>query len=417
MKRPLQSIKDIIAILAERPATILDAASVRLDEALGRVAAEDIFAPSELPPFDRSAVDGYGLHEDDLHPTAPIELALTARLAAGRDATGLAIARGQTIWLATGSTIPEGVAAVIMEEHVEGPSSDIVHLADRRVTAGGNIRRRGEDVSIGDVIVTAGTILDARHIAILAAVGCTNIQVRRKLRALVISVGDELLEATDRAAPHKTVDSNRPMLRALLSRSLVELHDGGIYADEPLPLSAILRNAASTFDLIVTSGAAAGSATDRVADAIVLAGGRITQHHVAVKPGKPLLLGEIGRSIFLGLPGNPFAAYVTGQIFAIPLIESMAGGTAGPRQSETAVAGADIRHQSGRTEFAPAQIIEVAPDGRKSVVKLGAGGSASLSPLVRADGLLELDARRGDIASGQPVLFHAFNARCDLGQS
>jgi molybdopterin molybdotransferase len=410
IRPPLKSVDDMMALLADRPKLALDVETVGLDEATGRVAPIDIGSPSELPPFDRSAVDGYGLQDQDLQRSSADELALTAKLPAGHAPSGLAIEVGQTIWLATGAAIPAGVAAVVMEEHVDISSPGLIRLAGRRVEPGANIRRRGEDVGLGDVVVKAGTVLDARHIAILAAVGCYELGVLRKLRVLVFSAGDELLAPANARTPHATFDSNRPMLRALLSLAMVDLHDGGVFGDDPAPLSAALKAAAGNFDLIVTSGAAAGSATDRVGDAVAQAGGQVSRHHVAIKPGKPLMFGAIGSTAFLGLPGNPVAAYVSARLFAIPLIQAMSSATPSGPNAEPAVAEDDMRHQPGRTEFAPARVVGLTPDGRKRVVKLGSGGSASLSPLIEADGLVELDAQCADIARGEPVVFHSFNA-------
>lgn len=417
-QRPLKSIDAISAILSVSSARSLGSEVIALDTATGRIACEDILSPFDLPAFDRSAVDGYGIHRDDLY-FDPIDLALTARLPAGQDAASMEMTAGETIWLATGAAIPTGVAGVVMEEHAGLASAATVRVAGRRIEMGDNIRRRGEDVAIGTVIVKRGASLDARHTAILAAVGIAEVRVRHKVRVLVISTGDELIAPPDRGTRFKTFDSNRPMLLALLRSPATEVHDGGLFGDDPIPLSIALRKASERFDLIITSGAAAGSETDRVADAVRQALGHVEQHHVAIKPGKPLMIGAVGQAVFLGLPGNPVAAYVTAKLFALPLIQSMSGHLGSPRGSEAAVAGADMRHKSGRTEFAPARIIGTAADGRKLVVKTGSGGSASLMPLVHADGLVEIGAQSPDICCGHAVTFHSFSAHdlCGAGRT
>lgn len=406
-ERPLESVEAITTILAAGPAKSLGSEVVALEAAAGRSAFADIRSPSDLPAFDRSAVDGYGFHSGNLD-AAPVDLRLPARLPAGHDAVGLQIKAGETIWLATGAAIPTGVGGVLMEEYVESSSATDVHMG-RRIEAGANIRRRGEDVAIGTIIVKQGIVLDARHTAVLAAVGIAEVRVRRKVRVLVISAGDELIAPPDRATPFKTFDSNRQMLLALLRSPATDVHDGGLFGDAPVPLSMALLKASETFDLIVTSGAAAGSETDRVADAVRLASGHVMQHHVAIKPGKPLMIGAIKQALFLGLPGNPVAAYVTARLFALPLIQSMSGLHASPL-AEPAVAGADMRHKFGRTEFAPARIIGTTKDGRKLVVKTGSGGSASLLPLVAADGLVEISAQRAGVSCRPAVIFHPFHA-------
>lgn len=405
---PLERVEEVISQLTAPRAVKLSTETLPLAEAAGRIAAVDQCSPTDLPPFDRSAVDGYGLTKEDIeHPRT---LSILGRFAAGTDSGDVTLPSGKTIWLATGAAVPPLVAGIVMEECVRVDPFGEASFPAQDIQAASNIRRRGEDVARGSVIVTAGMQLDSRHIGMLAAAGVAAVTVRRKLRILLLSTGSELKVSDKCACASKVFDSNRPMLRALLSSPSTDIQDGGVLGDDPETLANALAHAALRFDLIVTTGSAAGSETDFLADAVAIAGGRVSRHHVAIKPGKPLLTGTIGYAAFLGLPGNPVSAYVTALLFAVPVIETLTSGKAKEQQNETAVAGETISHRRGRVEYAPAEIIGSDQFGRKVVRKLGSGGSASLSPLLKADGLVQLRSDDGDVPAGQAVLFRAFSS-------
>lgn len=232
--------------------------------------------------------------------------------------------------------------------------------------------------------------------------------VVNKTRISILSTGSELREVFQETSPGTIFDSNRPMLMALLARHKVKLHDAGLCSDDPERLAMVLRAEAERSDLIITSGAAAGSETDHLAKAVRLAG-RTTEHHrIALKPGKPLLAGAIGNTHYLGLPGNPVAAMVTALLFGRPLINALSGSSIAPLEGEWSVAAERIRHRIGRREFAPGRVVGLDAEGRRQIVKSGRGGSASLLPLVLADGLIDLTAQGADLDTGSPVRFHPF---------
>jgi molybdopterin molybdotransferase len=271
-----------------------------------------------------------------------------------------------------------------------------------------NIRRRGEDVPRDGIIVQRSTTLDARHIAMLAAVGHGRVQVTNKISISILSTGNELTQAFHQISPGAIFDSNRPMLMALLSKSKVKLQDAGLCSDDPERLAAILRMEADRADLIITSGAAAGSETDHLAEAVRIAGGTAEHHHIALKPGKPLLAGAIGNTLYLGLPGNPVAAMVTALLFGRPLIDALSGSSVAPIDGEWSVAAERIPHRIGKRELAPGHIVGVDAEGRRQVVKSGQGGSASLLPLITADGLIDLTGGSADADAGSLIRFHPF---------
>lgn len=373
--------------------------------ALGRITADDVRTAIPLPPFDHSAVDGYGVGRDDSVGERR-SLRLVERVAAG--AVGARhLEPGQAVRLLTGAPVPSGVAAVVFEERCR-LSGRTVTLAAGREGDSPNIRRRGEDVESGEVIVDAGTSLDARHVALLAAAGVTSVQVVRRVRVAVFSNGDELREPGEILGPGAIHDSNRPMLRALLARPWIELVDAGLHRDDPALLAKAMREAADNADAVVCSGGASGSDADHVLAAILTCGGEARSVKLALKPGKPLVAGCLRERPVLGLPGNPVAAMVHFLLFGRPLLQRLAGAAAERPAGQAAVAAEAIPHAAGRREFLPARVVGHEDDGRARLAKLGRGGSARLRPLALADGLADIAAGRGSLAAGEALRFHPF---------
>ncbi|MCB4820284.1 molybdopterin molybdotransferase MoeA [Roseicella aerolata] len=370
--------------------------------ALGRVLAAAPRAALSLPPFDQSAMDGYALHAADLAPGAAPRVA--RRITAG-EAAGPAIGAGEAVRVLTGAALPPGAAAVVMEEHVA--------LRDGRVSArrlprpGANIRRRGEDLAEGDILLAPGMRLDARHVALLAAAGVGTVAVRRQVRVALLSNGNELGTAIR--------DSNRPMLAALLARPEVTLTDLGVLPDDPEALAAALRGAAVGHDLILASGGISGSDADHLPGALRAAGGEAAVLKLALKPGKPLAHGRIGGALCLFLPGNPLAALVGMLTLGRPLLARLAGLATemGPAPL-AAVAAAGFSRKPGREEFLPARIIDQDGFGLPLLEPSGPFGSARLTPLAAADGLLWLPAATERVAPGDMLRFHPFAASFGL---
>jgi molybdopterin molybdotransferase len=362
---------------------------------LGRILAAAPMAARDLPPFDQSAMDGYGLAEGDLRPGATPAI---GRLVTAGANPGPAIGPGEAVRLLTGAALPAGVAAVVMEEHAD--IRDGLVIARRRLRPGDNIRRRGEDVARGEALAEPGTRLDPRHLALLAAAGVAAVSVRRRVRIAVLSNGNEL-----GAMVH---DSNRPMLLALLARPEVECTDLGVLPDDRAAIAAVLRDAAGTHDLIIASGGVSGSDADHLPGAILDAGGTVETLRLALKPGKPLAHGHIGQALCLCLPGNPLAALVTMLILGRPLVARLAGAPDPGLAPQPAIAGAAFTRKPGREEYAPARVIGHDEAGLPILVLEGRGGSARLKPLSRADGLMTLPADCGAIALGDALRFHAF---------
>jgi molybdopterin molybdotransferase len=380
---------------------------VPVRDAVGRVLVENVATAMPLPPFDHSAVDGYGISAADLDRAPPIRLRLAGRLAAGDGAT-LPLQAGEAVQLFTGAAIPTGVRGVVLEERCERAGPHVcVSVA---VPEGANIRRRGEDVPEGAPIVEAPAILDARHAAILVAAGVERVAVRRKIRVAVFSNGNELGDPGTSLAAGRIYDANRPMLLSLLASPWIEAIDAGRHPDDAAALTALLAELASAVDVVVGSGGVAGSDADHVASAVAAARGTVRRFRLALRPGKPILGGRIGATAMIGLPGNPVAALVNFMLFGRAVLSAAAGLAVRRPRGQAAVTVGDFRHAAGRTEFVPVRLVDVDDIGRPLVEKLGRGGSARLRPLVLADGFAEIPAGVADLAAGAPVAFHAFKA-------
>jgi molybdopterin molybdotransferase len=399
----LWSIETAFAAIVTAPA-IEGREIVPLVRAIGRVTATDVSSPTALPRFDQSAMDGYGVHAADLDGRPLEPLRLSGLIRAGGD--GAALAPGETVRLMTGARIPSGVAAVVMEERALVEAGKVRFQVVPEL--GENIRRRGEDVAAGSVIVAAGQQLDARHVALLAASGQAQVDVVRRVRIGVLSCGDELVDPGESGTAGSVFDSNRPMVAALLSSPATHVADLGRVADDPARYADLLADAQKDYDLIVTSGGVSGSDADHTVEAVHRAGGRSTRVSLAVKPGKPFAFGSIGATRIVSLPGNPVAAMVGALLFARPLSARLSGTE--PRLPEGLVArtASPFFHRPGRTEFVPAAIVGRTSEGHLCIEKLGKGGSARLAPLVAADGLAVVPAEAGDLAGGAPVTFHPF---------
>jgi molybdopterin molybdotransferase len=374
---------------------------VPLGEALGRTLAEQVTSVLPLPPFDQSAMDGYALTAGDGLPSG-IALAVAGRMAAGDGE--LPLPQESALRILTGARIPHGADAVVMQEHVIHAGGRIV--LTRMARSGDNLRRRGEDVQHGEVLLQSGDRIDARHVALLAAQGFERTCVRRKVRIGVVSTGNELRSQGERLTEASFFDSNRPMILALARQSGADVVDGGIVGDDPQLIAGALAELARRCDLIVTTGGVSVGDEDHSMAALVGAGGRGEILKVALKPGKPAVIGAIGPTAYLGLPGNPVAALVSWLLLGSSVLATLDGRRARPLVGMRLMLMNAFNRRPGRTEFAPARIVQL--KGGSAVEILGRGGSARLKPLAAADGLVRIEPLHAPVAEGDEVMFHPF---------
>ncbi|HYF53005.1 MAG TPA: gephyrin-like molybdotransferase Glp [Salinarimonas sp.] len=367
----------------------------------GRTLARNIEAAHACPPFAQSAMDGYAVATGGGLLPGTV-LAVVGRVAAGQ--AGGPITAGAASRIFTGAPLPPGADAVVMQERVDVLDGGIA-LRDP-VRAGEHVRRMGEDVTPGSLLVEAGIRLDARHVALLAAQGLAALEVRRRLRVALASTGDELLAPGGLPGAGTGIfDSNRPMLLGLLARAGHDVIDVGCVPDDPASLAGVLASLADHADLIVTTGGVSVGEEDHSATALARAGGIGETLRIALKPGKPALVGRVGAAAYLGLPGNPVSALVSWSLLGRAMVGALEGRPfQRPLGLGVALAGPLLR-KAGRTEFMPARLATA--NGEPMLQVLGST-SARLRPLVDADGFVEVPAHVASAQSGTRLPFHAF---------
>ncbi len=370
---------------------------VGLHEADGRVLAADVAAPADLPPFDNSAVDGYAVRLAGLE--AGGRLPVRGRLAAGAPAAPLAEGSARRIF--TGGALPPGADAVFMQEDVR---LDAGHIeVPPGLQSGANTRPRGEDIACGATALRAGLRLRPQDLALAAALGIATLPVRRPVRMAVFSTGNELVEPGAPAGPAQRHDSNRVLLAAMARRAGVQVTDSGILPDRLDAITDALQQAARGHDLVLTSGGVSAGEEDHVR-AAVEAMGRLVFWRLGVKPGRPVAMGVLGGVPFMGLPGNPVAAFVTFAQLARPMIAALAGSRFQPPVALQVPAAFAYRKKAGLREYVRARLLP-GPDGMPMAHKHGVDGSAILTSLTETDGLVELAEGATQVSPGNIVAF------------
>lgn len=375
-----------------------------LASALWQVAARDIFAPFAMPFFSNSAVDGFALRVADL-PDGPLRLPIAGTVAAG-ETTPVALPRKAAMRVYTGAPLPEGTDAVVALEDAREADGSLVLAA--RPEAGANLRLAGSDQPEGARLLARGTRIAPHHIGLLAANGTTRVTVARRPKVVVLSTGDELAAAGAARRHGQIHDANRPMLLALAQSAGAEAIDGGTLPDRVEALAGRLAELSGTADLILTSGGVSMGGRDPIRPAFLSAGGEIAGWRVAVKPGKPVMFGRIGRSAFTGLPGNPFAAFVGFQLFAAAQISALGGQEPASFAAFQGRADFSWRRRPGRQEVFPVRNLGADGTGLPRLERLGASVSATLFPLTAADGLAVVPADTAEVAPGDLLAWHPF---------
>jgi len=369
---------------------------IALTDALGRVLAEPVRAPFDVPPTDNSAVDGYAVAGDDVPAAGTRQLAVVADLPAGSVFAG-ALARGQAIRIMTGAPMPAGADTVLPQE-VVARVGDRITIAP--IARGANVRLRGEDVRTGAVVVEAGTALRPQELGLIASLGLTTVVVAQRPRVAVLSTGDEVAEPGGPRKPGQIYDANRFTLRGLCEQSGARPIDLGVVPDEREALRARLLEAAAAADVVITSGGVSVGVYDLVKAVLAEIGG-IDFWQVAMQPGRPLAVGRIGAAHFFGLPGNPVASMLTFLLFVRPALLAMAGRRRLFPEAWSARAAEAMPKKRGRREFKRG--VARLEDGVWTVRTTGPQGSGILSSMVAGNCLVVLEEDRGDVAPGEMV--------------
>ena len=397
---------EAIARLRDRIQPIVRQETVALDQAAGRILAGTIAAPHPVPLHTNSAVDGYAFVAAELAAAPGRFWPIAGRAAAGHPFRDDRPA-GSIIRALTGAVLPADTDTVAMQEDCALAADGQSVRLPESLKRGANVRKAGEDVAAGSTLFEPGHVLRPQDLAALASVGVADVPVYRQLRIAVVSTGDEVrAPGAGPIAVGEVYDANAPMLMALAAACGAQVTNVGILADDSALVERTLEDAARTFDVVLTSGGASKGEEDHMAAAL----GKLGARHfwqIAIKPGRPMMFGEVGSTIVVGLPGNPVAVFVCGLMYAHPLLRRLGGGTwPVPRRYKLPAAFQFENRKVGRREFWRGILTET-PRGL-AVEKYARDGSGLISGLRAADGLIEIPEDARDVGEGDMVDFIPF---------
>ncbi|MGB0689857.1 MAG: molybdopterin molybdotransferase MoeA, partial [Candidatus Puniceispirillum sp.] len=332
---------------------------VPLLASIGRFAASDIVSTVNLPATANAAVDGYAIDAETLAANPEYLFPIAGQARAGHPFSGV-VTRDEAVEIYTGAIMPDGVNAVAMHEDCTRHDNHV--RLDKMLQSGVNNRPAGENLAVGEMILSAGTRIHAPMIGQLAAAGYNSIVVQNRLSATVLSTGDEIVDgladdladigtAGNPVATGQIYDANRPMLMATLADEALNLHDGGVVADDRDALASAYQSALEHSDIVISSGGASDGIEDHTQAAMKMVGAECALWRLAMKPGRPMAVGRVDDKFIFCLPGNPVAAFVCTKLLILPLLDKLAGGIARTPLRVTVPAGFAHKKKAGRAEY------------------------------------------------------------------
>lgn len=366
---------------------------VALDEAVGRILGEDIISDECIPSFDRSVMDGFAVVSADTYGATenmPAMLTVRGEILMGEE-TGCSISRSECMKISTGGMLPQGADSVIMSEYTDEGFEGMC-LCLRSTAPGENVTKKGDDVKSGERVLERGICISSAHTGVLAALGRVNISCVKKPRIGIISTGDELIQCCEKPAAGQVRDVNSLLTAALMKEHGCEIVNYGIVKDKRDILEAVFERALAECDSVLISGGSSKGARDMTAE-IISGHGELLFHGLAMKPGKPSILGKCGGKAVFGLPGHPAAAYFVALRTVIPFIRQLTGSKERTLSFRYPL-GTDIASNHGREEVVPVKIT----DGRIYPV-FGKSGLVTL--LSQADGYIIIDRNREGVFLGE----------------
>ena len=381
---------------------------VRTEDTLDRVLLRDVVAPSPLPPFPRTTVDGYAVRASDTFgasPGMPSYLKVVGEILMGT-VPELEVGEGQAVVIHTGGMLPSGADAVVMIEDTQAVDDTEIEVL-KPVADGQNVLQEGEDVQPGDVVIQAGTRIRAQEIGGLLALGFGEVEVAEVPRVAILSTGDEVVPPSEEPAPGQVRDINSYTLSALVERAGGRPVRYGIIPDNAEALETIAKQAHSEHHMLLITAGSSVSERDITADVIAELGEPgILVHGIALRPGKPTILSLCDGVPVVGLPGNPVSALVVAGLFVLPAIRKLQG-YRGPEWSPTISASlqTNVSSVAGREDWLPCRLI-VTPDGLEAEPVYGR--SNLIFTLVRADGLVRIPAASTGLDAGEEVEVRLF---------
>ena len=387
---PLEKALEVIGSFPLEP----EVESVPLGEALGRVLAEDVVSPIDVPPFDRATVDGYAVKAEDTFMASesePVRLKVIGEVHAG-DAPAVKPGKGEAVYISTGAPLPEGADAVIQFEDVERVGDEILVFKPAYPTMG--VMKAGVDIGKGRLLLRKGTRLTFKETALLSAVGIAEVPVFRRPRVAVISTGSEIIPPGEKLTPGKIYDINGRAITDAVRELGGEAVFLGIARDDRESLKALIEKGLECCDIVLLSGGASGGVRD-LTSSIIEELGEVKIHGIAIQPGKPTVIGIVDGKPVFGLPGYPTSCLTNFTLLVAPLLRRLIG-----RESEVRKVKKRLAHKvfsvKGRRQFLPVRI-----EGDKAVPILK--GSGAVTSFVNADGFIEVPENVEILEAGEEV--------------
>lgn len=375
-------------------AAFLGTEKVRLEDALGRVLAEDTHYDIALPPIDRSAMDGYACRKEDLGR----ELLIVEEIFAGFAPTRK-IEAGQCAKIMTGAVVPDGADCVVMKEHAIESKGRVRFTVGKSNT---NIRYAGEDIQVGDLALPQGSLLTAKHIPVLAGAGIVEPVVARRPRVAVFATGTELVEPHQKPESFQLRNSNAPQMLAQLAEMRIRGNYGGIIPDDYEATRQRVDAALKEHDIVVLSGGVSEGERDFIPAVIKELGFDILLTRIAVQPGKPIIFARRGKQYCFGLAGNPASSFVQFELYLKPFLYKLMGFDFKPRMAQATLLDDYSRRKSERLLFVPARL-----NDDLTLTKLDYHGSAHINAMVNANCLLMMPVGVSELKKGERA-----NVRC-----
>jgi molybdopterin molybdotransferase len=381
---------------------VIDSETVGIFQALGRVLSHDVISPISVPPHDNSAMDGYAFAGAALRDDESLRLRIVGTAFAGKAWQGQT-GPGECVKIMTGAIMPAGLDTVVPQEFVSRGADDteVIVIPAKLLQTGDNRRKLGEDLMKGQPALQKGELLAPAAIGLLASLGMEKVSVYRKLRVAYFSTGDEILSLGEAPREGAVYDSNRYTVFGLLTRLGCDVIDMGVIRDEPALLEAAFTHAANQADAIITSGGVSVGEADYT-KTMMKKLGDVAFWKIAMRPGRPMAVGRIGKSVLFGLPGNPVAVMVTFLAFVRPALLQMMGSSAAALPLLKARSLEPLRKKPGRTEYQRGKVT-TSSTGSLQVKTTGNQGSGVLSSMVQANGLIVLHHEQGNVAVGDEV--------------
>jgi molybdopterin molybdotransferase len=397
-------LDDALAIVREVARPVGGDETLTVGDALGRCLALDVTAPRALPPFDNTAVDGYAFRHGDVAGQGAAILPLQGESAAGIPFSGT-LPPGVTIRISTGAVLPDGADTVAMQEdcRVEGGAVTIDPVPPKAA----NVRFAGGDIRVGETALEAGHRLRPQDVALLHALGVAQVTVKRRLRIAIASTGTELRETGATLKAGQIIETNAAMLAQSLGNFPVDVTILDPLPDDRALTEAALAKAGAEYDLIVTTGGVSVGDHDHVRPALA-SQGKVHFWRLALRPGKPVLFGQVGGAAMLGLPGNPVSAMVTFLMIGLPVIQALLGAPNRPAPGFIVALDSGMTKSPKLREFPRARLNWV--DGAPRAELYRDQSSNLLTSLSWADGILDLPAGVTELKAGDSVIYRPFAA-------